>query len=57
VRFTLGAFIRCERGATAVEYGLIVILIFLAIVTAVSLFAANANTMFTHISSSMPAAA
>jgi pilus assembly protein Flp/PilA len=56
-RSSLIAFLRSESGATAVEYGLIVVLIFLAIVTAVSLFATNATTMFNLISSKMPAAA
>jgi len=51
------AFLRSESGATAVEYGLIVVLIFLAIVTAVSLFASNATAMFNLISSKMPASA
>ncbi len=53
-RLSLEAFIRCEQGATAVEYGIIVIMIFLAIVSAVSLFANNAVAMFNHISSVMP---
>ena len=56
-RSSLIAFLRSESGATAVEYGLIVVLIFLAIVTAGSLFATNATTMFNLISSKMPAAA
>ncbi|HEY5106668.1 MAG TPA: Flp family type IVb pilin [Caulobacteraceae bacterium] len=55
-RFSLRAFLRCEQGATAIEYGIIVIMIFLAIVSAVSLVAGTAVTMFNHISSAMPAA-
>ena len=49
-------FWSCERGTTAVEYGLIVSLIFLAIVTAVNLFASNANTMFQHIGNTIGSA-
>ena len=41
---------RDEAGATAIEYGLIVALIFLAIIGGLSLFATNENTMYTHIS-------
>jgi pilus assembly protein Flp/PilA len=41
---------RDESGATAIEYGLIVSLIFLAIIGGLSLFAGNENAMYTHIS-------
>ena len=41
---------RDESGATAIEYGLIVALIFLAIIGGLSTFATNENTMYTHIS-------
>jgi pilus assembly protein Flp/PilA len=40
-------------GATAIEYGLIVGLIFLAIVGGLSTFATNENTMYTHISTTI----
>jgi pilus assembly protein Flp/PilA len=46
-------FLRDEAGATAVEYGLIVSLIFLAIVGAVSAFGASSTTMYNHISSTI----
>jgi pilus assembly protein Flp/PilA len=53
-RFAL-AFARDERGATSIEYGLIVSLIFLVIVTSVSAFGTHAtaifNTAFNAISS------
>lgn len=49
-------FISCRRGTTAVEYGLIVTLIFLAIVTAVTFFTSSANTMFSHINTAVSAA-
>jgi len=42
-----------EKGATAVEYGLIVGLIFLAIIGGLSLFASNENVMYTHISNAI----
>jgi pilus assembly protein Flp/PilA len=42
-----------ESGATAVEYGLIVAGIFLAILSAVNLFATNATTMFTNIATTI----
>lgn len=38
-----------EGGATAVEYGIVVALIFLVIIGAVTLFATNATAMFTTI--------
>ena len=47
------AFAKDERGATAIEYSLIVGLIFLAIVTAVEAFASNTNVMYSEISSAM----
>ena len=39
-----------ERGATAVEYGLILALIFLAIVGSVSLVATTTTTMWNNVS-------
>ena len=41
---------RDERGATAVEYGLIIALIFLAIIGAVDLFGQETIKMWTNIS-------
>ena len=38
-----------ERGATAVEYGLILALVFLAMVGAVSTFAATTTTMWNDV--------
>ncbi len=49
----LGAFAADESGATAIEYSLIVGLIFLAIVTSVNTFASNTNTMYSEIASAM----
>lgn len=48
-------FARDERGATAIEYGLIVALVFLAVVTAVNNFASKTNTMYSDISSNLSA--
>lgn len=45
-----------EAGATAIEYGLIVALIFLAIIGGMSLFATNENAMYTHISNTIAGA-
>ena len=52
-RPSLKTFLADERGATAVEYGLIVACIFLAIIGGLSLFATNANTMYTNISTTI----
>jgi len=43
-------FLRDESGATAVEYGLIVSLIFLAIMTALGVFGSRASAMYDDIS-------
>jgi pilus assembly protein Flp/PilA len=53
---SLRRFLHDTRGATAIEYGLIASLIFLAILTGVNLFATNANTMFGTISSTVSGA-
>ena len=42
-----------ESGATAVEYGLILGLIFLAIIGGLSTFATNENAMYQHISNTI----
>ena len=55
IRFTRDV-VRDISGATAVEYGLIVACIFLAIIGGLSLFATNANSMYTTISSTVGAA-
>ena len=44
---------RDTSGATAIEYGLIVALIFLAIIGGLSLFATNENAMYTRISNTI----
>ena len=50
---SLKRFLHDARGATAIEYGLIAGLMFLAILTGVNLFAGNANTMFGKISAAV----
>jgi len=52
----LKRFIQDEAGVTAIEYGLIASLIFLVIVSAVSLFATNATGMFDKISAAVTGA-
>jgi pilus assembly protein Flp/PilA len=42
-----------DRGATAVEYGLIVALIALAIITAVTLVGTNLDSLFTEVGNSV----
>jgi pilus assembly protein Flp/PilA len=44
---------RDERGATAVEYGLMVALIAVVIITAVTLLGNNLNTMFNAIATAV----
>jgi pilus assembly protein Flp/PilA len=53
---TLSRLWRDEAGATAVEYGLIVAFIFLAIVGGLSAFASNENIMYTKISNAVSGA-
>ena len=52
----LARFRRDEQGATAVEYGLIVAFIFLAIVGGLSAFASNENIMYQKISNAITGA-
>ena len=52
----LKQIVRDTRGATAVEYGLILGLIFLAIVGSVSTFSTSTNAMWTHVSSTISTA-
>lgn len=52
-RLSVKAFWADRSGATAVEYGLIVACIFLAILGGISAFATNETTMYNHISSTI----
>jgi pilus assembly protein Flp/PilA len=49
-------FLNDDRGATAIEYALIVGLIFLAIVTAVTSYTQNTNALYQHISDAVTGA-
>jgi pilus assembly protein Flp/PilA len=42
-----------KRGATAIEYGLIVSLIFLVVIGGIGTFGQNMTTMFNYISTSV----
>jgi pilus assembly protein Flp/PilA len=55
IRLPVGVrrFLRSQKGATAVEYSLIVALIFLAIIGAVNNFADSTNEMYSEISSTL----
>ena len=46
-------FLQDEAGVTAIEYGLIASLIFLAVIVAVGSFSTNANAMFDKISAAV----
>ncbi|MCA3701290.1 Flp family type IVb pilin [Brevundimonas sp.] len=48
-------FLADESGATAIEYGMICGMIFLVIITAVTLFANRATDMFDYVSSTIAA--
>jgi pilus assembly protein Flp/PilA len=47
------AALRSDRGATAVEYGLMVALIAVVIIVAVALIGTNLNTMFNKVATSV----
>jgi pilus assembly protein Flp/PilA len=53
IRGAARRFYASQSGATAVEYGLIVAFIFLAIVGGMSAFATNENVMYTKISNAI----
>jgi pilus assembly protein Flp/PilA len=50
---TIGRLCSDERGATAVEYGLIVACITLAILGGMQFFASNETAMYNHISTTI----
>ena len=52
---TLKAFLRDDRGATAIEYGLIAALIAVVIIGALSTIGGNLNSSFTRIGTSLNA--
>jgi pilus assembly protein Flp/PilA len=53
VQSILGGFVRCDKGATSIEYGLICSLIFLAIVASVQGVGTATNGLHTKISTSL----
>ncbi len=53
---TLCALTRADRGATAVEYGLIIALIVLAMVGAIGLVGNTTSTMWNNVSTQVQAA-
>ncbi len=50
---TIARFLKDESGATAIEYGLIVGLIFLVIVSAVTYYTDRTNAMYQKISTAV----
>lgn len=46
-------FFKDERGATAVEYGLILAMVFLSMVGALSLFASASTSMWDNVASAV----
>jgi pilus assembly protein Flp/PilA len=54
LRIRLTAMARTERGASAVEYGLLVALIAVAIIVAVQLLGGKLSGVFDKTSSSLP---
>ncbi|WP_422933883.1 Flp family type IVb pilin [Sinomonas sp. P47F7] len=46
-----------EKGATAVEYGIMVALIAVVIIVAVTLLGGNLNAMFNNVATSVPTTA
>ena len=53
VRIRLNAMAKSERGASAVEYGLLVALIAIIIIVAVSLLGSNLSGIFTNTANSI----
>ena len=47
-------FVKQDEGATAVEYGLMVSLIAVAIITAVTLVGTNLNNIFNTVAAALP---
>lgn len=55
IRRAIAAFIADETGATAIEYGLIVALIAIAIITAVTAVGTNLKAKFSSVGSAISA--
>ena len=54
LRIRLAAKAKTDRGASAVEYGLLVALIAVIIIVAVTLFGKNLSTLFNRTAKSLP---
>ena len=54
IRIRLQAMVKSERGATAVEYGLLVALIAAVIVGAVAILGGKVNNAFTTVNNQLP---
>ncbi len=52
----LGRYCKDETGATAIEYGLIIALIFVAIVYAITSLGANTSNMFNNVATEVETA-
>ena len=57
ITFFQSRLVRDERGATAVEYGLMVALIAVVIIVAVELIGTRLNGVFTEVANTLPAGA
>jgi len=55
-RLSLKAFARDQRGTTAIEYGLIIALVFLIIVTSVTVFGNKTSVLIGKVSTAVGAA-
>jgi pilus assembly protein Flp/PilA len=53
VRIRINALVKSERGASAVEYGLLVALIAIAIIVAVTLLGGNLSNIFNKTANSI----
>jgi pilus assembly protein Flp/PilA len=53
VKNLVSRFVKCESGATAIEYGLIACLISVAIITVVTSIGTNLNNVFTSINNAI----
>ncbi|MCH2487047.1 MAG: Flp family type IVb pilin [Erythrobacter sp.] len=53
MRSTIAKFLKNERGATAVEYGMILALVFLAMIGAVRAFGLNEVEMWTDMATTI----
>lgn len=50
---TLVRFVKCESGATAIEYGLIAALISVAIITVLGTVGTNLNSTFNNVATEL----